>query len=309
MKKHARLRTRSQRPSLPHRGAIRVGCPARPLRRAPGRPRTGRSGADHGPGCDADGGHTQRRRRRGAGLGSRTARLGAADRSRLRRGRRQGRPVGGRVGGGRGDPARLRPGTEARAGRVSRRQSAAPVVPARRGVHRPGLSSGRAAGERRAVGAGAAGDRQGGRRALRAVGGRARVRYDQLRHPHRLADARRAGPARSRQEQEERPARGRSGSAGQRDGACAVAVPQLSGQRIGPVGARGVPDRVGAVARGAGQCRRPRAASAAHGGAGRRVLEPAARTRSGRRRLLQPHLVAAGAQGRGRGAADGGAAR
>src|SRR5258708_2342260 len=83
------------------------------------------------------------------------------------------------------------------------------------------------------------------------------------------------GPSWRCQEQAQGSAGRRAWRPGQRDGARATAVSDVPGQRLGPIGARGVPGWIGAVARGTRQRRGSRAAGAAHGGARWWVLEPA----------------------------------
>ncbi|TCK84299.1 hypothetical protein B0G74_9129 [Paraburkholderia sp. BL9I2N2] len=160
----------------------------------------------------------------GLDLGGRATGSGGAHRSGMRRGWREGRPIGRRVGCGSGDSAGVRARTQARAGGISGCESAALVVFAGIRVQRAGISSRRAAGDRASIGAGAGSGRESCRCPVRAFRGRARVRHDELRYAHRHADAGRAGPAWTRQEQEKGPPGGRAWRPGQRDGACAAEV-------------------------------------------------------------------------------------
>src|ERR1700722_20083225 len=110
---------------------------------------------------------------------------------------------------------------------------------------------------------------------VRAFRGRARVRHDELRYAHRHADAGRAGPAWTSQEQEKGPPGGRAWRPGRRDGARAAVVSEEAGPRLEPGGARGMPGWVGAAARGTRQRWGSRATGAAYAGTRRWVLEPA----------------------------------
>src|SRR6202051_1251496 len=227
MKEHAHLRTRSQRPSLPHRSSAGVGCRARALRRTPGCPGAGCAATLGGSACHAYGGHARGRRCRGVDLGGRATGSGGAHRSGMRRGWREGRSIGRRVGCGSGDSAGVRARTQARAGGISGCESAALVVFAGIRVQRAGISSRRAAGDRASMGAGAGSGRESCRCPVRAFRGRARVRHDELRYAHRHADAGRAGPAWPRQEREEGSAGGWAGRPGQRAAACLGRCAQL----------------------------------------------------------------------------------
>src|SRR5207245_6774184 len=114
--------------------------------------------------------------------------------------------------------------------------------------------------------------------------------------------------ARAAQKQTESAACGCASRAGQRDAPRALAIPDPFGEQFRSGGVDRVPGWVEGTAPVAGPWGVPRK-GAADTGTRWRVLESSTGTGSGRCRLLQPDLVAAGTCGGGTGAADGGQAR
>ena len=164
MKEHAHIRTRSQRPSLPHRRSVGVGLAAGgSLGGAPGRA---------GAGGGAAGGRSELPRARWgrvrwatlarwSGWPSSSTWSGTLIGPAAAIGAKGGPSVGG-VGGCGGDPTGVCARTQARPRRVSRCEPAAGVVLAGIGVHWAGVSSCRPAGHRARFGASSGGDREGG---------------------------------------------------------------------------------------------------------------------------------------------------
>ena len=204
----------------------------------PGRAGSGGTAIGGGPRGDAHGGRTGGRRCRRVGVGRGAAGLGGADRPGLRAGRREEWSVDRGAGRGRRHPARVRARAEADLADFLDASVRAGVVLAGRGVQRAGVSSGGPAGHRSAARAGAGRHRAGSRGPLRAVDRRARVRHDELRHAycHRRPRASWPGAGTPRASAATCAWWG-LGVLVSETRACALAVPDLRGQRLRSGGA------------------------------------------------------------------------